>query len=92
MGLKGIIMKPNNLAIQNALKEKYPNNKIDLNIVYGMSMDLEMVIEVDSVQLNQNISLSTVEYLASRLNESVSQVLLKLICVRVDDYFEEQKA
>lgn len=91
-GLKGIIMKPNNPAIQNALKEKYPNNKIDLNIVYEPStMDMVMTIEVDSVKLNQNVSLSTVEDLAPRLNESVSQVLLSLICVRVDDYLEKQK-
>lgn len=84
-------MELNNSAIHDILKRKYPNNKINLNIVYGMSMDIEMTIEVDSVQLNQNISLSTVEYLASRLNESVRRVLLKLICFRVDNYLEDQK-
>lgn len=84
-------MNFNNIEVQSVLKEKYPNNKIDLNIVYGLSMDIEMTIEVDSVQLDPNISLTTVEYLSSRLNESVSQVLLKLICTRVDEYLESIK-
>lgn len=84
-------MNFNNNEIQYALKEKYPNNKIDLKIIYEpLTMDMEMTIKVDSVPLNKNISLSTVEDLSPRLNESVRQVLLKFICTRVDEYLESK--